>query len=313
MLAEIAWRWTFGLGMWAILYYGFREYFASVEISRTEYELMRSLEPATWIAITARVIVAFITGLHMIGPIIIPAIAILWIALATIGRTGTVRAMCDAPAETNWFSTAGLNLSRALLAVAAVLAFFGSGILINEVVGDPSQHPAAIVLLGTMALVVIAFIWSVVNWFLSLAAIFTARDGAGFFGSLGRAVELYRSHSDSLYSSGFWFGLIRTLLVIATTIFSLLPIARLSATQVRGTVAIVAVMSLAYFVLADALYIWRLATYISLTEPEPVPPVVAIAPTPAGPAPEEKQPEPTIGEQAENLAPVPPFDPTPET
>ena len=47
VLAEIAWRWTFGVALWAILYYSFREYFATVEISRTEYHLLRSLQPMT--------------------------------------------------------------------------------------------------------------------------------------------------------------------------------------------------------------------------------------------------------------------------
>lgn len=304
VIAEIAWRWTFGVGMWAIFYYGFGEYFASVEISRTEYALMRLLEPATWIAITARVMVAFITGLHMIGPIIIPAIAILWIAMATVGRVGTVRAICEAVPQTNWFSTAGLNLSRAVIAVAAVLAFFGSGILINELVSDPSQHPAAIVLLATVALVVIAFIWSVANWFLSLAAIFTVRDGVGFFSSLGRAVELYRGQSDSLYSSGFWFGLLRTVLVIAATIFSLLPIARFSASRAGVAVLIVAVVTLAYFALADALYMWRLATYVALSEPEPQQPVWANPEIPAAPEPAMDESGATTGDSEGGPVPL---------
>ena len=315
VLTEIAWRWIFGVAFWATLYYGFREYFATVEITNAEYAAMRSLQPYTWVAITGRIMGAFIEGLHIIGPIIIPALVILWIALATIGRAATIRALSETDPHTNWPASVALNFFRVVLLAAALLAYFGCGILIDTMV-DPTQHLGAVVLLAALTLVVIVFIWGMLNWFLSLAPIFTGRDGAGVGRALSESVDLYRARANAFTSSGFAFGIMRTVLAIVATVLSLLPIAQFGGMHVRLTVAIVVTTSLAYFVIADALGIWRLATYISFTEPEP--PVTASPdpipsillppePSPAAPEPEP----PTIGDELP-LSAVPPDSTGPE-
>ena len=334
VLAEIAWRWTFGLAFWATLYYGFREYFASVEITNAEYAAMRSLQPYTWMAICARIMVAFVEGLHIIGPIIIPALVILWIALATLGRSATIRALChvddgsalrsggDIPtASINWVSTAALNFFRVILLFAALLAYFGCGILIDTLV-DPTQHLGAVVLLAGLVLIAIVSIWGMLNWFLSLAPIFTVRDGAGIGRALSDAVDLYRARANAFTSSGFSFGVMRTVLAIVATILSLLPIAHFGGTHVRLTALIIVSVSLAYFVLADGLNVWRLAAYISFTEPEPAPPVITIPePTPSillppepssAPQPPEL-PDPPTDSSEVPLSSVPPDSPLPGT
>ena len=286
VLAEIAWRWTFGIAFWAVLYYSFREYFATIDISPAEYALLKSLQPYTWMAITARVMLAIITGLRQMGLIIIPALSILWVALATLGRAATVRGLADSEPRTNWLSTVGLHVFRVALAFAAFFAYFGCGILIDAIAGDPSQHFAAVFLLATLALFAIALLWGVINWYFSLAAIFTVRDHAGFVGSLREANALYSRETNSFVSSGFGFGVIRTVLVIAVTIVSLLIAGRYWATHLRATIALLAAISVGYFAVADALNLWRLASYISFSEPEPEPPVVAAPEPPVQPVTE---------------------------
>ncbi len=315
VLAEIAWRWTFGIALWAVLYYSFREYFATVEISRAEYALLRSLQPMTWLAITARVMVALITGLRVVGPVVIPALSILWIALATIGRAATIRALSEAEPRTNWFSTAGLHVFRVALVFAAFFAFFGCGILIDTLVGDPTEHFAAVIILSTIALMVVAILWTVINWFFSLAAIFTARGEAGFFDSVRDAVDLYRREANAFVSSGFGFGLIRTLLVIVVTIVSLLIVAHYGGTHLRRTILLVIAISLPYFAVADAVNIWRLAAYISFSEAEPEPPVVSAIPEPPTlpvaepPSIAPAEPEPISPPPAQDI----PLEPTAES
>jgi len=295
VLTEIAWRWTFGVAFWAILYYSFREYFASVEISNAEYALMRSLEPYTWLAITVRVMAAFITGARLLWPVLVPSLIVLWVTLAAVGRVTTIRALVSGAPRTNWLSTAALHLLRVVFTVACLLAFLGCGILINNVVGDPSQHFATTFLLSLCSLMVIGFVWSVANWFLSLAAIFTARDHASFFSSLASTADFYHSNSDSLFRSGLAFGLMRTVLIVAATFLSLFPIARLSASHAQVAFLVVVIVTFGYFAVADALNMWRLASYVSLSEPAPERPVLA------SPRPAEPQPallgEPPIGDR----------------
>jgi hypothetical protein len=290
VIAEIAWRWTFGLGAAAILYYGFREYFATVTISRAEYYSLRAFEPASWMGIVARVVVATEMGLHAIGPIIIPAILILWIALATLGRAASVRALVADEPRTNWASSGALNFFRALLACGTVLAVFGAGFLVSAVIGDTMQDFVPAVMLMILFMLVIALAWSVANWFFSLAPIFAAADGRGFWDSLGKAGRLYRDERSAFFSVGFWFAFARSILIVASTILSLWAF-----TQARPhlAVALIILISLAYFACADALNLWRLACYISFTEPAPEPPVLLPPPLIVVPPAELQPVEPT--------------------
>jgi len=304
VLTEIAWRWTFGLAFWAILYYSFREYFASVDISNAEYAALRSLEPYTWIAITARLMIAIGMGLRLIGPVVIPALIILWTALATIGRAATIRALDDTEPRTNWFSTAALHLFRVGLGMASLLAYFGCGALIDAAVGDPSQHLGAVIVLSSLALLAVVFIWSFANWFLSLATIFSVVEGRGSFGSLGETSKFYREYSGRLVGTGAWFAFARSVLVIATSSISLWLF---SEANPRLAIPFIILVSLVYFAMADALNIWRLATYISFTEPEPAPPVI-VAPKPVPLPTSEPELSPRAEASAESSPPVIPAE-----
>jgi hypothetical protein len=265
VLAEIAWRWTFGIALWAVVYYSFREYFASVQINSTEYTLLRYLEPYTWIAITARVMAAFLSGFRTMGPIIVPVLVILWVTLATVGRAATVRSLVMLEPKTNWVSSMVFSVFRVTFAFAAFLAIFGSGVLVNVIVGDTTQHFGESVALMLLFMLLIGFIWSAVNWLFSVAPIFAAAQGRGVWPSLADTGQLYRSESRSFVGTAFWFSSARAILIVSSTVASLWVF---NAASRRTAVTLMVLISLAYFAVADALNMWRLATYISLTEPE---------------------------------------------
>ena len=176
-------------------------------------------------------------------------------------------------------------------------------------IGDPAQHFGVVFLLASLALIVIAILWTVINWFVSLAAIFTVRDHAGFFRSIRDAVELYRRESDPFVSSGFGFGVIRTVLFVAVTIVSLMFVVRFNPARPLATILPVIAISLPYFAIADATIIWRLAAYISFSEPEPEPPVVAAPPPPPAPEP-VAQAEAGVPSESE-IPPTPTFEEAP--
>jgi hypothetical protein len=124
-------------------------------------------------------------------------------------------------------------------------------------------------------MMVIGLAWSVANWFFSLAPIFSAADGCGFWRSLGETSRLYRGEQNAFISTGLWFSFARSVLIVASTMVSVWAF-----TQLRPhlAIALMIVTSLAYFACADALNMWRLACYISFTEPAPEAPVVAPPP-----------------------------------
>jgi hypothetical protein len=268
VVAEIVWRWTFGATFWVLVLMSFHQYFAGIEISPAEYRLIKSLEPYTWQAISLRVMIAFLAGLRALGPILIPALSVLWVALATVGRAITVRALAAEDGRTNWLSLVSLHVLRVLMLFAAILAFFGAGILVGTII-DPREHYGLNFLLMLVVLLVLTSIWSLVNWYASTAAIFAAANQKGFFASFDLAASLKGTRGVN-----FWFSLMRMALVGFTTFLSLIFAGQLLQGHRRLPLVAIAVTTILYFAVADLLYTWRLAAYIGLTEPEPEPPVL---------------------------------------
>lgn len=289
ILAEIAWRWVFGAAFWGLLIVSFHQYFSHMEISRAEYAMMKSLEPFTWVAIAVRVTQAFVEGARAMGPILFPALALLWLALATIGRGVTVRALSAGETHTNWISLLELNAFRLVMGLAALVAYFGAAILVSTSI-NPQQHYAANVLIMLIVMTMLLLIWSVVNWFVGLAQIFASKNGEGFGESLRSAMSLYQAHSGAFGSSGLWFSFFRLVLLVMVTVGSLSPVGNLSVAGAKPFVIFVTIITLAYFAFADALSMWRLGVYVSLTEPAAIDPVPEAMPAPPMPPPSLAEP-----------------------
>jgi hypothetical protein len=132
VLGEIAWRWTFGVTMCVLLIVSFHTYLSSIEISRAEYATLKAFEPFTWIAITVRVLNAIAAGVRTIGPVLFSSLALLWIAIASVGRVFTVRALSVDEGRPNWPATITVHGLRVLSLSGAMLAYFGAGILVAK-------------------------------------------------------------------------------------------------------------------------------------------------------------------------------------
>jgi hypothetical protein len=264
VVAEIAWRWTFGVTMWVLLFVSLHTYFSQIEISRAEYETLKALEPFTWIAIAVRVLRAFVSGMRIVGPVLVPALSLLWIVLSSAGRVFTVRGLSVDKDEPNWTASFAVQALRVLVTAAAVLAYFGAGFLIGGTI-DPRVHFAASVLLISVAMLFVASVWAALNWFLSFAAIFPAKDGADLMRSFQRTADLLLRGNGPI---SLWFALMRTCAVVATSLASCFLFAAMLAGHWRGPLIATLLVTMLYFATADFLYIWRLAAYIGVTEPE---------------------------------------------
>ncbi|HET9696994.1 MAG TPA: hypothetical protein VFP40_09030 [Terriglobales bacterium] len=262
---EIAWRWTFGITSAVLIIISFHTYLSSIEISRAEYETLKAFEPFTWMAITVRLLHAIAEGTRVMGPVLFPSLALLWIGLATVGRVITVRALSAEKAHPNWMASLLLHVLRVIAVLAAVLAYLGAGILISRTI-DPKAHFGASFTLSLFSMLAVASIWGALNWLLSVAAIFTSKDGAGVRESLSEGVALFATGKGAI---NLWFALMRTAALIAISYFSFFLVPFLLSGNWLAPAIVIVVLSMAYFAFADFLYIWRLAAYIGLTEPEP--------------------------------------------
>jgi hypothetical protein len=112
-------------------------------------------------------------------------------------------------------------------------------------------------------------VWSVMNWFLSLAAVFVIAEGQDTFGAIASAVALCRNRAGSVFAAGTWFGLAHIVAFVLATSVVAFPLGLAGVLPAGVVLGGVLLVTLLYLVVADFLYVGRLAAYVAiLTLPE---------------------------------------------
>jgi hypothetical protein len=129
---------------------------------------------------------------------------------------------------------------------------------------DASSRSAAI-LLSTILFIAVWLGWSVTNWLLSVAPIFVAINHCGTFAAIRSTAEFFVKRLGGFIAIGLWFGIARLTIMSVVGWVCLIFIAIVPTSSAAVPPAI-ATSCLGYFVLADFLYMGRLAAYLSLAE-----------------------------------------------
>ena len=272
VLAEITWRWCFAGAAVLLAAVTLLEYLNSVPVSWRERMLAESGEPLLVLAALAHALrgsaFRLVVGVIVAGT----AATVLWMLCAAVGRLTTFKALLPEKGGGGFRSLFGLNFLRAGLALAAVLAASGALILAGFV--GPAGDAAPSLVLAAVLLSCIWLVWALLNWLLSLAAIFVVRDRLDTFGAIGAAVDLVRSRLGEVVLTSLPFLLLNYLALgaaIASGVLILDLMARISPAAGWALPAITA----GYFAYADFLYITRLVAYVALAGPggeeQPVP------------------------------------------
>ena len=300
ILCEISWRWTFGIALWSVLAYIAFSSLGQVQMTDTEIRLLHALDPRASSYVLLRVMNAIVPVVLRVFAYTLPALIVLWIAAATFGRAATLRALLGPRCrKVRWSALVGVNVLRVALLFVAILAFVGSSVLVGRMFrGEPEFLGAAILLsLGVNLLVV--SMWSLLNWFLTLAPIFVLRDGAGTFGAFGESVDLFRERSGPYMGAAMGLGLVRLALITVVSVLSVIPLGMIGTSPMMAVIVAGITLALVYYALTDAVQIWRIAAYVSLANYEPEIPVPVVAPVPVPVAPQypaEPPPLPPGGE-----------------
>src|SRR5207248_4611522 len=117
--------------------------------------------------------------------------------------------------------------------------------------------------------------WSVVNWFLSLAAVFVVTEGKDTFAAIAAAVDLCRREAGSFFAAGTWFGLAHVVAFFVATSMVAFPFAFIGVLPGAIVVGGVLLVTLLYFAVVDFLYVGRLGAYVAILELPDAPPVPA--------------------------------------
>jgi hypothetical protein len=104
------------------------------------------------------------------------------------------------------------------------------------------------------------------NWWLTLAGIFAVRDGKDALESISAAVTFSRDHLGAVFAVSTWTSLAHLVAFSIATSVVAFPIALAQVMPVRLVIAGIIVVTLAYFAIADWLYMTRLAGYVYIAE-----------------------------------------------
>ena len=275
-LAEITWRWCFAATGGTLAAVAVLEYLNSIPVSWGERMLLGSEQPLLALAALVHAMRGSAARLA-IGIIVAgTAVAILWMLSSALGRLVTLKALLP-EARVAYRSLLGLSFLRTGLFLAAFLA--GLGALILAGFAGPPGDAAPSVVLAAVLIACIWLVWALLNWLLSLAAIFAVRDQQDTFEALGAAVDLIRSEFREVVLTSLPFVLLHYLALAAAVASGVLVFDIMTRVSPEAGWALVAVAA-GYFAYADLLYTTRLAAYVTLAVrgseptvvPEPVPP-----------------------------------------
>jgi hypothetical protein len=296
-LAEIAWRWSFGAACATLLLVFGIEYLDTLPVSPRDSLLLRSGQPWLISHAMARILSGNAWGAMETSVAMAVAFAIGWLGVASLGRGATIQALLayfrDSQSSgsagsdseelrlSDWRSLVGLNFLRVSGALAAGVGGLAA-FLIGGAVSPPKiPTPAAAFLISLSVLVLVWSAWSVVNWFLSLAAVFVVVEAQDTFRAIASAVDLVRHRSASVFAPGIWFALTHLTVFVAATSIVALPLGLAGFLPPAVVLGGVGLVTLLYFAAADFLYIGRLAAYVRIVELPSMPvPAGAIPPGP---------------------------------
>jgi hypothetical protein len=262
-LAEITWRWCFAAAAGALAAVAVLEYLNSVSVSWGERLLLESEQPLLALAALAHALRGSAARLAAGFIVAGTAVAVVWMLFSALGRLVTLQALLP-EARGAYRPLLGLSFLRAGLFLAAVLAVTGALILAGF--AGPVGDAAPSVVLAAVLTACIWLVWVLLNWLLSVAAIFVARDHQDTFGAVAAAVDLIRSEFGEVVLTSLPFVLLHYLALAAAVASGVLVFDIMTRVSPEAGWALVAITA-GYFAYADFLYITRLAAYVGLAEP----------------------------------------------
>jgi hypothetical protein len=280
-LAEIAWRWSFGVAAAAALAFALREYLATLPVTAGEMLLLRTRQPALIAQALARILQGSVPRAAMALVVLTLALTLAWIVLASVGRALCLKTLLEylrSSGSLPLSSTQGLvsllvlNFLRAATMLAATVGIVGAMLVARATSSPEDPSPGKVLLVFWMLSMLIGLAYPLLNWYLSLAAIFVVRDKASAFGSLAKAMDLCRMRPGALATAGTWFGIAHAIVFVVASSAVAVPMGFAEVLPASVVFGGVLLLTLLYFAAVDFLYVGRLATYVFLLEePEPEP------------------------------------------
>lgn len=302
--AEISWRWSVGAAATAVFFFGFFEFLSTLPVSRAERLFLRSRHPYLVGQAMAHILRGSLDRFVGAGLLVALMIVLFWMIAGAIGRLATVRWLLDyfhdryamdgasetfgntRKAAAEFPALLRLNFLRVGLAVAVLSGLAGAAIVANIASRNSTAEPGLAFLVFVILGVLVCFLGWAFNWFLSLAALFAVRNDTDAVGSISTAASFCREYTGAVFAVSTWTGLAHLVAFMGATIAVSMPLGLAGALPGRFVILAIAIVTLLYFLVADWLYIARLAGYVCIAEmPEPRPKPILTPTAPPAPIP----------------------------
>ena len=314
-LAEIMWRWTAGATAAALFLFGLTEYLSTLPVTNGELLFLRTRHPYLVGEAIAHILRGSLNRVVISSLFAALMLGVLWIVAASVGRIATVRGLLEYfrrdavrsvsaggiphDGERDVASNVStkvapltallrINFLRAAVAVAAVCGFMGASILAGFASPDANPQPGLAFFLFLPLAAMICWVWWALNWLLSLSGMFAVRDGEDAVGAISAAGTFCRERTGAVFAVSTWTGLAHLVAFVGASVVVSVPLGFAGVLPWRLIVLGIVFVTVAYFAVADWLYMARLAGYVCIAEtPEallrPVPPAPTVLPHVAGP------------------------------
>jgi hypothetical protein len=305
-LAEIMWRWTTGATAAALFLFGLFEYLNTLPVTNGELLFLRTRHPYLVGEAIAHILRGSLNRVVIAGLFAALMLGVLWIVAASVGRIATVRGLLEyfrrdvagsvsaggipddgerdvaGNVSTNGVPLPALlriNFLRAAVAVAAVFGFMGASILAGFASPDTNPQPGLAFFLFLPLAAMICWVWWALNWLLSLAGMFAVRDGEDAVGAIAAAVTFCRERTGPVFAVSTWTGLAHLVAFVGASVVVSMPLGFAGVLPWRLVVLGIMFVTVAYFAVADWLYMARLAGYVCIAET----PQALLSPLPPAP------------------------------
>ena len=273
--AEIAWRWSFVAAVWVLGVMFLFEYMDSLTVTTADRLLLATRQPILISRAIHRIFHGSAFRFTEAGVLLAIGLAIAWIALASFGRAATVDAVID---ELGLFrakktralipSLLAVNFLRAAVTLAALTGVVGAMLIASSFWA--STHVSAADSSRVFFLIVffVWLAWVVLNWMLSVSAIFIVAERTKGLTAIGDAVHLCQHEPGALLSTGALFGIAHLGAFVAASGMGFMILGALGSLPAGLVWLAQAVLIFLYCAVADFLYAARLAAYVSIIRRE---------------------------------------------
>ena len=270
-LAEIAWRWSFAAAAIVLVTLFLFEYMESLAVKTLDRLMLGSGQPILIARAIHRIFHGSGLRFTQAAVILVLALTVAWILLASFGRAATTKALVDefeferpASRRSAIWSLISLNFLRAAVTLAAAIVCLGAILFTRSTWGvkhlTGGDYARFLVLVWFLAWLA----WSVLNWLLSITAVPVIAARSRSLPAFSSAVSACVQRPGPFLAVGSIFGLVRLGVLIAALIASLITLGVLGARFPRAMVLLEWGIFAGYCAIADFLYIGRLSAYVLL-------------------------------------------------